>query len=299
MILNLDQFHNSEARNLRSYSFLVLCIIAVLALSLGEDAQPLDLKRLRKATKGEGAVLKATNAQKSKYQRQTRTWKKNVVKYKITHAKALFGNQKESTRKKGHHSKKSRAKSCQSTCPTTAFSTTNGWDATLLIELIGAEGEMDRNRLDYYLAKLQDSLISAFIDACPENDVTIGQLFIVGQSAASSIGHRHLQSISSNQIDNKVSVSYRRPPPKPDFSSLTKYALSQGNGRANGRKLEWGVEESMSDRNTRSLSQATLCPLQTTFLERLQATNDDYFLQVKSTRVSVYEGWGSFSYRYP
>jgi hypothetical protein len=154
---------------------------------------------------------------------------------------------------------------------------------------------MDRNRLDLYLAELQDSLISALTDACPDNKIKIDQLLVAEQSSSSSIGRRSRQSVSSNKIDNKVSVKYRSPPPKPDFSKLTKYAL--GSTRPSGRKLEWGVQESMYESNTeRALTETNLCPLQTTFLDRLKATNDAYFLKVKDTTVSVFEGCGSFRY---
>mmetsp|Transcript_15551 Transcript_15551/g.22168 ORF Transcript_15551/g.22168 Transcript_15551/m.22168 type:complete len:280 (-) Transcript_15551:197-1036(-) len=229
---------------------------------------------------------------------------KNDSKGQVKKQKEYINKKKKKDGKKSKS--KSKQRKCISTCPTVGSSSRTYWDATLLVDLIGVDSKMDSVRLEYYLAQLQQSLIIEFSKTCPLNDISIDKLITASQSTAwnSPGGRRRLQS--ANTIDSKISVGYKSPPPKPDFAALTDYALlsdSQYNNSTTGiyrrrRQLEWGVTGLIESRlrNHRSLTGQTpfLCPLDVTFLERLQASNDEYFLKVKATDVTVIES--SYSY---
>lgn len=194
------------------------------------------------------------------------------------------------------------------TCPTEPSFGAGGlqrWDATLLVDLIGVKTEMAPNQLTYYEQQLEESMVIGFNKRCPQSQISIASVKTVEQSSTSTgyPGNRVLQSRNSaNRIDNKVSVSYRVPPRKPNFASLTIYSLSDsgGGGSRRYRRLEWQAESiyRISDRsqgNELGVYEAS-CPLDTTFLERLKADNDPYFLEVIATNVTVIES--SFSYEY-
>jgi len=230
---------------------------------------------------------------------------KNDSKGQVKKQKEYINKKKKKDGKKSKS--KSKQRKCISTCPTVGSSSRTYWDATLLVDLIGVDSKMDSVRLEYYLAQLQQSLIIEFSKTCPLNDISIDKLITASQSTAwnSPGGRRRLQS--ANTIDNKVSVGYKSPPPQPDFAALTNYALSDylapNNNSTAGiyrrrRQLEWGVSGLIESRvpNYRSITGNSffLCPLDVTFLERLKASNDEYFLKVKATHVTVIES--SYSY---
>jgi len=286
--------------------FAMLLSIVLVLLSLKQStAQQLDhdMKEYKLSKFQNERALKNDNKGQVKKQgkytnKKTKDGGGSESKYK--------GKSKSKCKGRGKSKSKCKPQTCTDTCPTVGSSSQTHWDATLLVNLIGVDSKMDSTRLDYFLAQLQQSLLMEYTKVCPLNDIGIDKLTVVGQSTAlnSPGARRRLQS--ANTIDSKISVGYKSPPPKPDFAALTDYALlsdSQYNNSTTGiyrrrRQLEWGVTGLIESRlrNHRSLTGQTpfLCPLDVTFLERLQASNDEYFLKVKATDVTVIES--SYSY---
>ena len=228
---------------------------------------------------------------------------KNGGKGKYINKKKNDGK-KSKSKCKGKSKSKCKPQTCTSTCPIVDSSSQTHWDATLLVNLIGVDSKMDSARLDYYVAQLQQSLLMEYTKVCPLNEISIDKLITVSQSIALNSPGTRRRLLSANTIDSKISVGYKSPPPKPDFAALTDYALTDHNSNSTTgiyrrrRTLEWGVTGLIESRlrNHRSLTGQTyfLCPLDVTFLERLQASNDEYFLKVKATDVTVIES--SYSY---
>ena len=232
-------FDQTMCVNCRNWRIRVpLCFLILFALLIEqvqgqvhvERTEPYKTRRRRIGV--DASTVSYTNSRHLKKPKKGKTEEKAMTKR--SKGKETI-KAKQSKKQKEMHSKgketiikkKSKSQTPQKcTCPTelTFGMGEQQWDATLLVDLIGVNTEMDPWRLEYYMAQLQESLIVGYGKRCPESEIAIENLITSGQWSTPTdySGRRGLQSRNSaNRVDNKVSVRYRVPPKQPNFSSLT------------------------------------------------------------------------------
>lgn len=134
------------------------------------------------------------------------------------------------------------------TCPLQATSTDTVWSAQVLVDMIGASTTLDDTQLDFYLEELRRQLEEVYNLKCPENRIQIESLSYSGQvytnttiarllSGRTHKDNRRQLADGTNRVDQRVSVRYRAPPPRPMFSRLTTSAINSGSN-ARSRRLD-------------------------------------------------------------
>jgi hypothetical protein len=126
-------------------------------------------------------------------------------------------------------------------CPKQIGGFDDVWNARVLVDLTGAPTILSTSQLNFYLEELRKQMEEAFNLRCPENAVEVDPILFAGQafsntSSAPLFRGRRLAD-GTNQVDQFVSARYRTPPPQPNFSELSLYAIDSDGSAPSRREL--------------------------------------------------------------